>query len=163
MKSNNTQYKTRQRQFLCYDFGYFACKIREAIITVLTERAAPLRRSLWGSKKALNLAKLATLSISTTHLSLSDCSARIFRRTHTYRNIWITANQRGGPPFTISDWFRPRYKPNGSVFCWTTGRLSETRRLFFFFERLVAPVRPQIYVSRTTEKLGCTCTLEPCV
>ncbi len=37
--------------------------------------------------------------ISTTHLylSLSDCSStRIFKRTHTYRNIWTTANQGGG-------------------------------------------------------------------
>ncbi len=44
--------------------------------------------------------------ISTTHLYLflSDCSStRIFKRTHMYRNIWTTANQRGGPPFTISD------------------------------------------------------------
>ncbi len=84
-------------------------------------------------------------------------------RTHTYRNIWTTANQRGGPPFTISDWFRPRYKPNGGVFCWT--RVSESRILFFsFLEWLDAPVRS---VSRTREKLGCTCdqigrTLEPC-
>ncbi len=31
------------------------------------------------------------------YLSLSDCSStRIFKRTHTYRNIWTTANQRGG-------------------------------------------------------------------
>ncbi len=86
-------------------------------------------------------------------------------RTHTYRNIWTTANQRGGPPFTISDWFRPRYKPNGGVFCWT--RVSESRILFFsVLEWLDAPVRPGIFVSRTREKLGCTCdqigrTLEP--
>ncbi len=60
-------------------------------------------------------------------------STRIFKRTHTHthRNIWTTANQRGGPPFTISDWFRPRYKPNGGVFCWTTEFLS--RGYFFFF------------------------------
>ncbi len=61
-----------------------------------------------------------TAAAHVTHLST---------RTHTYRNIWTTANQRGGPPFTISDWFRPRYKPNGSVFCW----VSESRILFFLF------------------------------
>ena len=43
--------------------------------------------------------------------------------------------------------------------------LSESRR-FFLFERLVAPVRPQIFFSRTIEKLGRMCdqigrTLEP--
>ncbi len=144
----------------------FACKLREAIISLLTERAAPLRRSLnradaekelltrwsravaaiptitetrqilskksldlslvaflkkkkplYGSEKALNL---ATKSLNRQHcvhlyspLSLSDCSrTRIFKRTHMYRNIWTTGNQRGGPLFTISDWFRPRYEPN---------------------------------------------------
>ncbi len=99
-----------------------------------------------------------TAAAHVTHLST---------RTHTYRNIWTTANQRGGPPFTISDWFRPRYKPNGGVFCWTT--VSESRILFFsFLEWLDAPVRPGIFVSRTREKLGRTCdqigrTLEPCI
>ncbi len=98
---------------------------------------------------------------------LSDCSStRIFKRTHTYRNIWTTANQRGGPPFTISDWFRPRYEPNVSVV--------EQQRYFlsrgdfcFFLEWLDAPVRPKFFFSRTPEKLGRTCdqigrTLEPC-
>ncbi len=87
-------------------------------------------------------------------------------RTHTYRNIWTTANQRGGPPFTISDWFRPRYKPNGGVFCWTTEFLSRGYFFFSFLEWLDAPVRPGIFVSRTRGKLGRTCdqtgrTLEP--
>ncbi len=90
-----------------------------------------------------------TAAAHVTHLST---------RTHTYRNIWTTPNQRGGPPFTISDWFRPRYKPNGSVFCW----VSESRiLLFYFLEWLDAPVRPGIFVSRTREKLGRT--LEPCI
>ncbi len=99
-----------------------------------------------------------TAAAHVTHLSM---------RTHTYSNIWTTANQRGGPPFTISDWFRPRYKPNGGVFFWTT-EVSESRIfLFSFLEWLDAPVRPGIFVSRTREKLGRTCdqigrTLEPC-
>ncbi len=126
---------------------------------------------LWGSTKALNVAKLATLhaSLLLTSFSLSDRSSTrdaFVNAPHTYRNIWTTANQRGGPPFTISDWFRPRYKPNGGVFCWTTEFLS--RGYFFsFLEWLDAPVRPGIFVSRTREKLGHTCdqighTLEPC-
>ncbi len=98
-----------------------------------------------------------TAAAHVTHLST---------RTHTYRNIWTTANQRGGPPFTISDWFRPRYKPNGGCLL-LNHRVSESRILFFsFLEWLDAPVRPGIFVSRTREKLGCTCdqigrTLEP--
>ena len=44
-------------------------------------------------------------------------------------------------------------------------RLSELH--VFFLERLVAPVRPQIFFSRTSEKIGRMCdqigrTLEPC-
>ena len=45
--------------------------------------------------------------------------------------------------------------------------LSESQS-FFLFEPLVAPVRPQIFFSRTVEKLGRMCdqigrTLEPCI
>ncbi len=132
------------------------------------------KKLLWGSTKALNVAKLATLHapLLLTSFSLSDCSSTrdtfVNAHTHTYRNIWTTANQRGGPPFTISDWFRPRYKPNGGVFCWTTEFLSRGYFFFSFLEWLDAPVRPGIFVSRTREKLGCTCdqigrTLEPCL
>ncbi len=97
--------------------------------------------------------------ISTTHLylCLSDCSStRIFKCTHMYRNIWTTANQRGGPPFTISDWFRPRYEPNVSVVEQQRDFLSR-RDFSFFLEWLDAPVRPQIFFCRTLEKLGHTC------
>ncbi len=45
MKSNNTQ-KIRQDNFCAVISSIFACKIIKAIISVLTERAAPLRRSL---------------------------------------------------------------------------------------------------------------------
>ncbi len=135
----------------------FACKLREAIISVVSERAAPLRRSLnradaekelrarWSravaavpaitethkslSKKSLNFSLVAffgkkvamgsemavnqaTKSLSWQHcthlyysplyyspLSLLDCSSTcIFKRTHTYRNIWT---MEGGLPFTI--------------------------------------------------------------
>ncbi len=44
------------------------------------------------------------------------------------------ANQRGGPPFTISDWFRPRYEPNVSVVEQQRDFLS--RRDFSFFPRM---------------------------
>ncbi len=48
MKSNKT-YKTRQ--FLCCDFFYIACTFREAIISVLTERA-PLALNRADAEKA---------------------------------------------------------------------------------------------------------------
>ncbi len=82
------------------------------------ERAAcadlvPLRRSHRHSER---LAKVCPRSwqhcahLYYSPLSLSDCSStRIFRRTG------ISGPQpiRGrGLPFTISDWFRPRYEPN---------------------------------------------------
>ncbi len=83
------------------------------------------------SKKALNLAKLATLCTSLLLTSLSvwlqKYTWRISKRTHTYRNIWTTANQRGGPPFTISDWFIPQYEPNDNE-----PNEPQSRRRFFF-------------------------------
>ncbi len=99
-------------------------------------------------------------------LSLPDCSStRIFKLTHTYRNILTMANQREGPPFTLSDWFRPRYGPNVCLLLnhRETFRVAET---FFFFLRN-EPVQPQIFFDRAIEKLGHTCdqvgrTLEPC-
>ncbi len=45
MKSNNT-HKLRQDNSCAVILAIFACKLREAIMFVLTERAAPLRRSL---------------------------------------------------------------------------------------------------------------------
>ncbi len=52
------------------------------------------------------------------------------------------------------------------VCCWSIWRLRVADTFFYFLERLVALVRPQIYFSRTLEKLGRTCdqigrTLEP--
>ncbi len=49
---------------------------------------------------------------------------------------------------------------------WSTGRLRVADTFLYFLERLVAQVRPQIFFSRTLEKLGRTCdqigrTLEP--
>ncbi len=45
MKSNNT-HKIRQDKSCAMISAIFACKLKEAIISVLTEWAAPLRRSL---------------------------------------------------------------------------------------------------------------------
>ncbi len=91
-------------------------------------------------RRSLNRAdseKELRASLLLTSLSLSDSSStRIFKRTHThtYRNIWTTANQRGGPPFTISDWFRPRYETNVSVVEQQRDFLS--RGDLFFFSRM---------------------------
>ncbi len=126
----------------------FACKLREAIISLLTERAGLLlsdahwteqmqscvrtnrtkksldlslvafleKKSLWGSKKTKSLSWQHCVHLYYSPLSLSDCSStRMFKLTHTYRNIWNMVNQRRGGgvlPFTISDWIRPRYGPN---------------------------------------------------
>ncbi len=91
-----------------------------------------VRRSL---NRADSEKELRASLLSYSPLSLSDSSStRIFKRTHTYRNIWTTANQRGGPPFTISDWFRPRYETNVSVVEQQRDFLS--RGNFFFFSRM---------------------------
>ncbi len=66
-------------------------------------------------------------------LSLSDCSStRIFKLTHTYRNIWTTANQRGVRT-SLSLIGLDHDMGLMCVCCWTTGRLSELWSLFFFF------------------------------
>ncbi len=44
---------------------------------------------------------------------------------------------------------------------WSTGRLRVADTFLYFLERLVAQVRPQIFFSRTLEKLSRT--LEPCI
>ncbi len=89
-------------------------------------------------------------------------------RTHTYRNIWTTANQRGVRPSLSLIGLDHDISLTGVSFV-EPHRVSESRILFFsFLEWLDAPVRPGIFVSRTREKLGCTCdqigrTLEPCM
>ncbi len=111
-----------------------------------------VRRSL---NRADSEKELRASLLTYSPLSLSDSSStRIFKRTHThthtYRSIWTTANQRGGPPFTISDWFRPRYETNVSVveqqrdflsrgdfFLFSNGWAHQCDQSFF----LVAPLR----------------------
>ncbi len=79
------------------------------------------------------------------YLSLSDCSStRIFKRTHTYRNIWTTANQR-------------KVRPSLSLI-----GLDHDMSLTC----LLLNSRERLSESRRLEKLGHTCdqigrTLEP--
>ncbi len=97
-----------------------------------------VRRSLnrADSEKELRASLLLTsLSVCLTAAAHASSNAH----THTYRNIWTTANQRGGPPFTISDWFRPRYETNVSVVEQQRDFLSRGD-FFFFREWLGAPV-----------------------
>ncbi len=123
---------------------------------------------LWGSTKALNVAKLATLhAFLLTSFSLSDCSST--------RDACQRAHTLSGPR-PIRGGVRPSLSLIGldhdisltGVSFVEPHRVSESRILFFsFLEWLDAPVRPGIFVSRTREKLGCTCdqigrTLEPC-
>ncbi len=122
---------------------------------------------LWGSTKALNVAKLATLhAFLLTSFSLSDCSST--------RDACQRAHTLSGPR-PIRGGVRPSLSLIGldhdisltGVSFVEPHRVSESRILFFsFLEWLDAPVRPGIFVSRTREKLGCTCdqigrTLEP--
>ncbi len=95
------------------------------------------KKSLGGYEKLLNLAiKLLSLQHCThlyySPLSLSDCSStRIFKRTHTYRNIWTMANQRG-VRLSLSLIGLDHDMGLMCVCCWTTGRLSESQRLVCF-------------------------------
>ncbi len=99
-----------------------------------------------------------TAAAHVTHLST---------HTHTYRNIWTTANQRGVRPSLSLIGLDHDISLPGVSFV-EPHRVSEFLDTFFsFLEWLDAPVRPGIFVSRTREKLGRTCdqigrTLEPC-
>ncbi len=132
----------------------FACKLREAIISVLTERATPLRqsdlslvaflkkKSLRGSKKALNLAKLATLRASLLLTSLSDCSSTrdAFSNLHTRTGISGPRPIRGGVRSSLS-LIGLDHDMNLLLNHRETFRVADT---FFSLERLV---RPQMLVA----------------
>ncbi len=110
---------------------------------------------------------------SCAHLYYSPLSltaaAHASSNAHTHTGISGPRPIRGGGPhFTISDWFRPRYEPNVSVVEQQRLWVAETFFFFFFCKWLDAPVRPTFFFSRTLEKLGRTCdqigrTLEPCI
>ncbi len=81
-------------------------------------------------------------------LSLSDCSStRIFKRTPVQEYL-DHGQSEGGLPFTISDWFRPRYWPNVCLLLNHRKTFRVTETFFSFLEWLVAPVRPHIFVLR---------------
>ncbi len=91
-------------------------------------------RRVWKVTKSSNkVAKFATLRASLLLTSLSvwlQQHTDIFKRTHTYRNIWTTANQRGvRPSLSLIDLDHDMGLI--CVCCWTPGRLSESQRLFF--------------------------------
>ncbi len=103
------------------------------------------------SEKALNWQHCAHLysPLSLCLTAAAHTFSDAHTHTHTYRNIWTTANQRRGPPFTISDWFRPRYGPNVCLLLnhRETFRVIETS----FFSRMAG--RTGVFFSRTIEKL----------
>ncbi len=113
-----------------------------------------VRRSLnrADSEKELRASLLLT-SLCLTAAAHASSNAH----THTHTGISGPRPIRGGgPPFTISDWFRPRYETNVSVVEQQRDFLSRGD-FFFFREWLGAPVRPKFFFSRTLEKLGRTC------
>ncbi len=158
----------------------FACKRREAIISLLTESAAPLRCSLnradaekelisrrcgsandhrdsikfvqevarfvtscfFGKKVARvvwkvikssdKVAKLATLRASLLLSSLClTAAAHAFSNVHTRKGISGPRPIRGGSLSLIG---LDHDMGLICVCCWTTGRLSESQRLFFFLK-----------------------------
>ncbi len=74
----------------------------------------------FGKKVTLGVWKVATLATLRASLLLTPlcltAAAHAFSNVHTRTGISGPRPIRGGgPPFTISDWFRPRYGPNVSV------------------------------------------------
>ncbi len=116
----------------------------------------------------LNVAKLATLhaSLLLTSFSLSDCSSTrdAFVNAHTHIPEYLDHGQSGGgvhPSLSLIGLDHDISLTGVSFVEFLS------RGYFYFLEWLDAPVRPGIFVSRTREKLGCTCdqigrTLEPC-
>ncbi len=120
----------RQYQRDLTEYHRDSLKFVQEVARFVTIRFFGGKKVTRGSENSLSWQHCAHLYYSP--LSLSDCNCTlIFRCTHTYRNICTTANQRGGPPLTISDWFRPRYEPNVCLLLnhRETFRVAET---FFF-------------------------------
>ncbi len=99
-------------------------KFVQEVARFVTSHFKKKKALLGGSEKSLSWQHCTHLYYSP--LSLSDCSStRIFKRTHTYRNIWTTANQRGVRP-SLSLIGLDHDMGLMCVCCWSTGRLSET-------------------------------------
>ncbi len=119
----------------------------------VTSRFFGKKVSRWSEKSP----NLVTKSLNWQHshlyfspLSLYACSStRVFKRTHVQEYL-DHGQSEGGPPFTIADWFRPRYGPDVCLLLnhRETFRVAET---FFFLNGwshwcdlrffLVAPLR----------------------
>ncbi len=113
---------------------------------------------LGGSEKSLSWQHCAHLNYSPLSLSLTAAAHVTHFQTHTHVQEYLDHGQSGGgggrvPPFTIFDWFIPRYGPNVCKLLNNreTFRVAET--FFSFLEWLVAQVRLRIFFSRTLEKL----------
>ncbi len=120
-------------------------------------------RPFFGSEKALNLVTKLLIWQHCMHLYSTLCltvATHTFSNLHTHTGISGPRPIRGGVCPSLSLIGLDHDMSLMCVCCWTTGRLSESR-ILFFFSRTAGHVRPQIFFSRTIEKLGRT--LEPCI
>ncbi len=133
------------------EFAWFCDKFRES-----QNPGGTVRRSLnrADSEKELR----ASLLLTSISLCLT-AAAHASSNAHTIQEYLDHGQSERGPPFTISDWFRPLSLTCLLLNSRETFWVAET--FVFFLEWLDAPVRPQIFFCRTLEKLGRT--LEPCV
>ncbi len=78
-------------------------------------------------------------------------------QTYTHVQEYLDQGQSegggGGPPFTIADWFRPRYEPN---VCLLLNHRETFRVTDTFFSRTAdcTGVTSDFFFLRTIEKLG---------
>ncbi len=101
------------------------------------------KKSLGGSKKSLSWQHSASLLLTSLSVWLQQ---HTHFQTYTHVQEYLDHGQsEGGVQPSLSLIGLDHDMGLMCVCCWTTWRLSESQRLFFPLERLVAPVRRQIF------------------
>ncbi len=112
------------------------------------------KKSLGGSKKSLSWQHSASLILTSLSVWLQQ---HTHFQTYTHVQEYLDHGQsEGGPSFTISDWFRPRYEPNVCLLLnhMETFRVAET--FFPLSNGWSHQCDVRFFFSRTIEKLGRT-------